>query len=109
MPASRCRQVRSGLEPRCTGTTPSICTLSIRRAFEKDAMTRYAMTVTGSAKISVACSIVETPPATSMATVRTAVTSAQKIRSHFGPSCAGSGMDAENVLITIAPELALVR
>ena len=67
------------------------------------------MTVTGSAKMSVAYSMVVTPPATSMAMVSTAVSSAQKMRSHFAPSWAGSGMEEEKFDITIAPELALVR
>ncbi|CPK97019.1 Uncharacterised protein [Bordetella pertussis] len=31
------------------------------------------------------------------------------MRSHFGPSCEGSGIDAEKFDITIAPEFALVR
>ena len=65
--------------------------------------------MTGNAKISVAYSIVVTPPASSMATVSTAVSTAQNTRSHFGPSCEGSGMEAEKLDITIAPELALVR
>lgn len=67
------------------------------------------MTVTGSAKMSVAYSIVVTPPATSIAIVSTAVRTAQKIRSHFAPSSAGSGMLEEKLDMTIAPELALVR
>ena len=66
------------------------------------------MTVTGRAKIRVAYSIVTTPPASSMAMVNKAVSKAQKMRSHLGPSCAGSGMDAEKFDITMAPELALV-
>ena len=41
--------------------------------------------------------------------VSTAVSTAQKIRSHFGPSCDGSGKEAEKFDITIAPEFALVR
>ncbi|CFV98118.1 Uncharacterised protein [Bordetella pertussis] len=65
--------------------------------------------VTGKAKMSVAYSIVVTPPASSIATVSTAVSTAQKMRSHFGPSCEGSGIDAEKFDITIAPEFALVR
>ena len=65
--------------------------------------------VTGSAKISVAYSMVTTPPAMSMAIVNTAVTMAQKMRSHFGPSSPGSGMEEEKLDMTIAPELAEVR
>src|SRR6185312_5455410 len=53
------------------------------------------MIVTGSAKMSVAYSIVGTPPASSIATVRTAVSTAQKMRSHFGPSCDGSGIETD--------------
>ena len=41
--------------------------------------------------------------------VSSAVSGAQKMRSHFAPSCAGSGMVEEKLLITRAPELALVR
>lgn len=67
------------------------------------------MTVTGSAKISVAYSMVVTPPATSIATVSMAVSKAQKIRNQLGPSWEGSGIVAEKFDITIAPELALVR
>lgn len=67
------------------------------------------MIVTGSAKISVAYSIVLTPPATSIATVSMAVSNAQKMRSQLGPSWDGSGIEAEKFDITIAPELALVR
>ena len=67
------------------------------------------MIVTGSAKMSVAYSIVVTPPASSIATVSTAVMTAQNTRSHFGPSCDGSGIEAEKFDVTIAPEFALVR
>ena len=65
--------------------------------------------VTGSAKISVAYSMVTTPPAMSMAIVNTAVTMAQKMRNHFGPSSPGSGMEEEKLDMTIAPELAEVK
>ncbi|CAM5737124.1 hypothetical protein SHIRM173S_05608 [Streptomyces hirsutus] len=54
----------------------------MRRALEKEAITSQAMTVTGRAKISVAYSMVVTPPATSIAMVSTAVRTAQKTRSH---------------------------
>lgn len=67
------------------------------------------MTVTGSAKMSVAYSIVVTPPATSIAIVSRAVRIAQKVRSHLAPSSAGSGMLEEKFDMTIAPEFALVR
>ena len=67
------------------------------------------MIVTGKAKIRVAYSIVVTPPATSMAIVSTAVTSAQKMRSHFLPSSSGLGIEDEKFDITMAPEFALVR
>lgn len=67
------------------------------------------MIVTGSAKMSVAYSMAVTPPASSIAMVSTAVSTAQKTRSHFGPSCDGSGMEAEKFAVTIAPEFALVR
>ena len=76
---------------------------------EKDAITSQAMIVTGRAKIRVAYSMVVTPPATSMAMVSSAVSTAQKIRSHLAPSWEGSGMVEEKLDITMAPELALVR
>ncbi|MNN97365.1 hypothetical protein D3C81_2165170 [compost metagenome] len=67
------------------------------------------MIVTGRAKMSVAYSIVVTPPASSIATASRAVSRAQKMRSHFGPSCDGSGIEAEKFDVTMAPEFALVR
>ena len=53
--------------------------------------------------------MVVTPPATSIATVSTAVTRAQKMRSHLAPSTEGSGIEEEKLAMTMAPELALVR
>jgi len=115
IPASRCRQVRSGTRSPFAAvacrrrTWPSRSARSIRRALEKDAITSQAMTVTGSAKMSVAYSMVVTPPAISMAMVSTAVSTAQKMRSHLAPSWDGSGIEDEKLDITMAPELALVR
>lgn len=71
-------------------------------------MTRQAIMVTGKAKISVAYSIVVTPPASNIAIVSTAVSNAQNMRNHFGPSWEGSGIEAEKFDITMAPEFALV-
>lgn len=81
----------------------------MRRTLENEAITSQAMTVTGRAKMSVAYSMVVTPPATSIAMVSTAVSTAQKTRSHFAPSCDGLGIEEEKLDITMAPELALVR
>lgn len=52
--------------------------------------------------------MVMTPPAINIEMVNTAVNTAQKMRSHFGPSSLGSGIEVEKFDITIAPELALV-
>lgn len=112
---SRWRQVRSGPSlPRTDfdcwrSAWPSRCARSMRSALKKEPMTSQAMMVTGRAKISVACSMVVTPPAMSMAMVSSAVRMAQKMRSHLAPSWVELVMREEKLAIIIAPELALVR
>ena len=75
---------------------------------EKEDNTRQEMIVSGRTKISDAYSMVVTPPATSITMVSTAVSAAQKMRSHLAPSWEGSGMVEEKLDITMAPDLALV-